>query len=383
MHFSKASIATAAVAFASVLGAVSAQPVHHHHMHKRDDVVTNDVYVVLKHVVDANGNLVSILTETLTSAPTEVVSAPAAASTPVSVEAASTSTPAVVAAPSSSTPAAQPSPSSSAAAAPSSSASPSSPSTISGPAKGMVYSPYDTAGCKSASQIQSELAPLSDYGIIRLYGTDCSQIQNVKAALAPGQKLFLGVFYMDQLEAELQALISAIGGDWDVVDTISIGNELVNDGEASVEQIGQYVATARPILAAAGYTGPVVAVDTFIAVINNPGLCAFSDYIAVNAHAYYDGTVDAAQAGEWVVEQIQRVWTACGGSKSVVITETGWPHQGQSNGAAVASSPNQQTAIAAIKQSAGNDCILFSAYDELWESPGEFGVQPYFGILSN
>jgi exo-beta-1,3-glucanase (GH17 family) len=69
----------------------------------------------------------------------------------------------------------------------------------------------------------------------------------------------------------------------------------------------------------AGYTGPVVAVDTFIAIYNNPALCDASDYIAANAHAYFDGNVAASGAGAWVSQQAQKLSSICGG-KDVLIT---------------------------------------------------------------
>lgn len=71
----------------------------------------------------------------------------------------------------------------------------------------------------------------------------------------------------------------------------------------------------------AGYTGPVVAVDTFIAIYNNPGLCGASDYVAANAHAYFDGGVAASGAGAWVAEQASKLSSVCGG-KGVLITGT-------------------------------------------------------------
>ena len=50
---------------------------------------------------------------------------------------------------------------------------------------------------------------------------------------------------------------------------------MVNAGSATPSQIKAYVEEGRKALKAAGYTGPVVSVDTFIAVINNPDLCDY------------------------------------------------------------------------------------------------------------
>lgn len=255
-------------------------------------------------------------------------------------------------------------------------------------AKGVTYSPYsDDGGCKSASQIASEVSALSGYSIIRLYGVDCDQVAQVLKAKTSSQKIFAGIYDVSDISGGVETLASAVKsyGSWDDIYTVSIGNELVNAGSATPSQIGTYVSEGRSALKSAGYTGSVVSVDTFIAVINNPDLCQYSDYMAVNAHAFFDGQIASADAGSWVLQQIQRVWTACGGEKNVLITETGWPHKGDTNGVAVPSKANQQSAISSIKSTCGDSSIIFTAYDDLWktDSGSTFNAEKYWGILSS
>ncbi|EGV65689.1 Cell surface mannoprotein mp65 [Yamadazyma tenuis] len=252
-------------------------------------------------------------------------------------------------------------------------------------AKGITYSPYsDDGGCKSASEVASDVAQLSGYDIIRIYGVDCNQAANVLAAIGDNQKIFAGIYDVSDISGGVSTLAAAVeaNGGWDKVDTVSIGNELVNGGSATVSQVGSYVAEAKSALTAAGYSGSIVAVDTFIAVINNPGLCDHSDYMAVNAHAFFDGYYTADQAGDWLLQQIQRVYTACGGSKRVFITETGWPSQGDSNGKAVPSAENQKAAIQSIIDTCGSASTLFNAFNDIWKAPGAYNAEQYWGILN-
>lgn len=258
----------------------------------------------------------------------------------------------------------------------------------------LSYSPYTSSGgCKAVSDIETDLQTIYGQGFqcIRLYGTDCNQIQNVLTAMSStgcSFKLFLGIYDLSSASSETSALISAMNSDWTDVITISVGNEPVNQGLATPATVISTTASVRSQLRAynprfqgancsAGYTGPVVAVDTFIAIYNNPSLCQASDYVAANAHAYFDGTVAASGAGAWVAQQASKLASVCGG-KGVLITETGWPSAGNANGAAIPSKANQATAKAGILSSMGNKCVLFSAFDDAWKAPGEYDVEQHW-----
>lgn len=248
--------------------------------------------------------------------------------------------------------------------------------------KGITYSPYNNDGtCKSTSDVASDLSKLSGYDLIRLYGVDCNQVANVFQGKAKGQKLFLGIFDMSDIAGGVQAISSAVSqyGSWDDVDTVSVGNELVNSGEATVDQVAGYVKTARSALQSAGYSGPVVSVDTHVAILNNPGLCDISDYIAFNAHSYWDGNCQPSNAGKWLLGNLQAVSSACGGKKTLCV-ESGWPTQGDANGVCVPSKENQQTALSSIADTCGDSVVAFNAYNDLWKNPGSKNVEQYWGI---
>lgn len=341
---------------AALVAAAVAQPVNHqHHQHEKKDVVTETVVVTV-------GTEATTLDAVTLSLATSV----SLASTTVGN--------------------AQQVPSSTSTGSTASSTASDSSSNFSGAAKGITYSPYAADGsCKSASVVKSEVEALSAYSIIRLYGVDCNQVENVLAGFTDGQTLFAGIYDMTDIAGGVSTLATAVkaAGGWDLVSTVSIGNELVNGGLATTSQVKSYIATGRTALTAAGYTGDVVSVDTFIAVINNPALCDYSDYMAVNAHAYFDGYVTADEAGAWVLLQIERVSSACSGSQSVFIAETGWPTQGLDYGVAVPSKANQEAALASISDKCGDDVLFFNAYNDLWKADGTYGVEKYWGIFSS
>lgn len=321
------------------------------------------------------------------AAPSSAEAAPSSSSSEAAPTTSSTAAPSSSSASPSSSEA--PSSASSSSSAPSASSTGSSGSSGSGSAgsagfRGITYTPYKSDGsCKSTSEVKSDLEQLDGYPIIRLYGTDCDQVANVFQGKSESQKVFLGIYYVDQISDSVQTLSQAVEkyGSWNDVVTVSVGNELVNDGQAVPSKVGEYVQEARSALKSAGYNGDVVSVDTFIAVINNPDLCQHSDYMAVNAHAFFDQFTPAEKAGTWLLQQIQRVSEACNNEKKVVVVESGWPSKGQTYGQGVPSLSNQKAALEGISKSCGDDTYAFTAFNDMWKPDGAYGVEKWFGVL--
>ena len=251
---------------------------------------------------------------------------------------------------------------------------------------GISYSPYNADNsCKSTSQVASDLQAVRGYSVIRLYGTDCNQVANViEATKGKGITLFLGIFDLSKIPEEAQTIISAVNGDWNSVNAVSVGNELVNSGRASVGQVTAAIGQARDILNGAGYTGPVVTVDTMVAVKANPELCHASDFCAINCHAFFDGNVLPDGAGDFVQQWADLVSEAANG-KTVIVTESGWPSQGKANNKAVPSKENQAAAIDSIRLKLGKNVILYNAFNDLWkvDRGDTFGAEKFWGIYGD
>tara|TARA_R110002060_G_scaffold34986_1_gene45851 strand:+ start:1047 stop:2141 length:1095 start_codon:yes stop_codon:yes gene_type:complete len=254
---------------------------------------------------------------------------------------------------------------------------------------GLVYSPYKASGaCKSLNEVQEDFKSIStEYKLIRTYGTDCDQVANVLAVVKARKiKLFAGIFELNNLGSQVDTIVKAANGDWSNFDTISVGNELVNSGAADAPTVVKAIGTVRGLLKAAGYTGNVVTVDTLVASRANPSLCDASDYCAVNCHPYFDGNVAAAESGNFLTTQIPTLQEKLANkNQKIVVTETGWPWKGISNGAAVASLPNQAAAISSIKKSFASNpesVILFTAYNDMWKQNTrfQFEAEQFWGM---
>lgn len=255
--------------------------------------------------------------------------------------------------------------------------------------KGITYSPYTKSGsCKSSSQVKSDLEQLTAFGIIRLYGTDCSGIENVMANINSDQKVFLGIYDISDVSSGLSSMKDAVEStsrSWDAVDTVSIGNELVNAGTNTVSEVSSAVKEAKSWFEsnASSFSGSIVSVDTLVAVQDNTDLCDVSDYIAVNSHPFWDGNVDPSDAGSWLKTQISNLKSTCGNNKNIVITETGWPTKGDTYGDCVPSTSNQLSAIKSISETVGDQVIMFTTFNDYWKDAGDYNVEQNWGILGD
>jgi len=277
--------------------------------------------------------------------------------------------------------------------APAESSSSSSSDAIFG--KAIVYSPYHNNGdCKDASDVSTDLNHIigsNNYAGVRLYGVDCSQVENVlPVARSLGIKVMLGIYDVSQAQSEAETIINAVGGDWDVVHSIGVGNEEVNnavneglDGKTAAAGSLAAAALVKGVVSAAGFTGQVVTPEVFWRITEFPELCGSSSFVAANAHPFFDGGVLADGAGNWLSEQTASIEKACG--KPVLITETGWPTAGSPNGVAVPSTPNQDTVLSQACSSLNDDLVILGAYNDKWKNnnSGTFGAENFWGVLGD
>lgn len=226
---------------------------------------------------------------------------------------------------------------------------------------------------------------------MRIYGADCNIIPlAVQNAITNGQQLMGGVYMShsggEDLSTVIQTYSDAIsqhaGGSWNVIQLFSVENERVNDHDLTASEVVDGIQRARTQLRGLGYNGPVGAVETVPATIDNPAICQNSDVVMVNCHAFFDSNTKAQDAGAFVKSQVERVKSACGTNR-VVVTESGWPHQGDANGAAVPSLDNQRLAIQSLRDNFSSDLFMFNAFDDSWksDSASTFNAEPYWGVI--
>ncbi|KAL6022929.1 hypothetical protein ACNR90_001583 [Candidozyma auris] len=253
---------------------------------------------------------------------------------------------------------------------------------------GITYSPYTKSGqCKTASEVASDIAKLRSFNLIRLYSVDCSGIQNVVSAMSSSQKLYLGVWSIDNLDSDLSNMAQQVNSGsrgWNAVHTVAIGNELVNAGTKTASQVRNAVNEARQWFKsnAPSYNGYIVTVDTLAAVMADSSMCDISDYLAVNCHPYFSG-VEASTSGSWLKQQVAQLKSHCNNGKDILVTESGWPSFGNTVGEAVPSLQNQFSAVRSLGNVMGSEVIMFTMYNDYWKNPGSWNVEQHWGIYGD
>ena len=262
--------------------------------------------------------------------------------------------------------------------------------TISAPTA-IAYSPYaNDGGCKDDSTIESDLELISSKGInkIRVYGTDCGLYDTIipKAKdleMKINQGFYISDAGVDSIDDSVSEFIDwGSENGYDVFDFITVGNEAINSNFCSVSDLINKIKSVKSKLQDAGYKGKVTTSEPPAIFTTNPSLCKDSniDFAGINPHSYFNTVIGAKLAGWYVTSEQSLVSKAC--DMDVVITETGYPHKGNSNGDNYPSAKNQEIAIESIMEKTNGQVTILSTFDDMWKHPGPHDIEQYFGAIN-
>ena len=156
------------------------------------------------------------------------------------------------------------------------------------------------------------------------------------------------------------------------IDGLTIGYEVADSAKNIMQKVWDVRGYLNDVI---GYKGPVSTVPTWVNMMNNPILCD-ADRVTVNAHAFYDGHVQATGAGDFitntVLPTIKRVCAPYAAVNNIIIAESGWPSRGGNFGAAVPSLANEQAALKSLNCAAKKTKIFaFEADDSTWKNAND------------
>ncbi|RKP26867.1 glycoside hydrolase superfamily, partial [Syncephalis pseudoplumigaleata] len=221
---------------------------------------------------------------------------------------------------------------------------------------------------------------------LRLYGMDCNQanlLQDAIAQLNIDMSLVLTV-WVDDNERTYARQLDAL---WDTLDRyqgehvigISVGNEALFRRDVTAAELAQRMRDVRVELKKRRINIPVYTTD--LAENFDTTIMQASDAALGNIHPYF-AKVSAADAAQWTWDYYRKTIAASG--KTAIISETGWPTQGDSNGSAVPSTANLQAYLDSfLCQTIAKKipCYFFEAFDAAWKAADK-PVERSWGILT-
>ena len=206
----------------------------------------------------------------------------------------------------------------------------------------------------------------------------CSEGHEMIPRLAreKGLKTMVGAWISadrDRNEREIAGLLTLAQAG--LVDIAVVGNEVLLRDELPEAELLEYIHRVRTALPE---DVPVGCVDAYYQFLERPALIAACDVLLPNCYPFWEGT-DITMAVPYLRRMVGLV-QAAGGEKRVIVTETGWPGNGQPVAGAVPSAENAMRYFVDVQQWARQDGVkvfYFSSFDEPWKlrQEGELGTQ--------
>ena len=258
-----------------------------------------------------------------------------------------------------------------------------------GQVRGIAYTPshlFSDNDVKNVSprQIDHDLAQLAQVtGHIRTYTVAGGMDKVPEIARRYGMTVSLGIWLgpdMVKNEAEIELGIRAAQANRAVIDRVVVGNEAMERGDLSADQLNAYIQRVRGALP---QRIKVTTAEPWSTWLLNPEIGKNVDVLFVHLLPYWESTdIHGALrgVGNWY-EDVQREFP----NKPIVIGEAGWPSEGRTRGRAEASLANEAYFVRNFVQLAmdkGWDYYLLEGYDQPVKTrDAGGGVEAYWGLF--
>ena len=231
----------------------------------------------------------------------------------------------------------------------------------------------------SERQIENRIAILKQHtNWIRSFS--CIEGNEIIPQVAKKQNLktLVGAWLSDDLEkneVEIEALIQLAKNG--MVDIAAVGNEVLYREELTLDQLLEYIDRVKKAIPEI----PVGYVDAYYEFSTHPALVDACDVILCNCYPYREGC-----PFEYSLNHMNSMYhqaLAAGRGKKVIITETGWPSNGNGLKGAI---PTHEHALRYFvlthlwAQENKIETFYFSSFDERWKVGPEGDVGAHWGI---
>ena len=248
---------------------------------------------------------------------------------------------------------------------------------------GLCFSPYEgdqqPGDTFTEAQVRRKLELLQPHTAwIRIFSCTDGNDMIPKLAREYGFKTLVGAWLgeeEDKNEEEMVRLIELAQAG--LVDVAAVGNEVLYREEMSEEGLIACIDRVRNALPDV----PVGYVDAYYEFADRPKLSEACDVILANCYPYWEGchmdySLLYMKQMYYQVKQAQP-------DKKIIITETGWPSEGEALGAA---EPGYENALKYFinaqewTHAEGIEMFYFSAFDEAWKVSAEGSVGAFWGL---
>ena len=248
---------------------------------------------------------------------------------------------------------------------------------------GLCFSPYmegqDIGDILTEEQIRKRMDVIAPYTKwVRSFSCTEGNEFIPKVAKEKGLKTMVGAWIgSDKAEndKEINALIDLAHKGH--VDVAVVGNEVLLRNDLTLEEIIAYIKQVKQALP----NIPVSYVDAYYQFSDHPELVEVCDVILANCYPFWEGChIDQAPS---YLKQMYKVLKDASQGKSVIITETGWPSEGNKINDAEPSQENALKYFINVKNWANKkevELYYFSSFDESWKIHHEGDVGQRWGI---
>lgn len=160
---------------------------------------------------------------------------------------------------------------------------------------------------------------------------------------------------------------------------VVVGSESLLRGDVTKSKLKEHIAYVKQRVSV-----PVATAEPWHVWRDNPDLAEVVDLIFINVHPYWEKQ-PIGNAVAYVLQRYSEIKAMCP-TKRVILSETGWPSAGATNGAAVPSLENQRRFIQELIAKAaekGLEFFLFEAFDEKWKKDVEGEVGAHWGFYDS
>ncbi|BAO75020.1 MFS transporter [Winogradskyella sp. PG-2] len=248
---------------------------------------------------------------------------------------------------------------------------------------GICFSPYtkdqNVGNQLTQEQIKRRMAIIAPYTKwIRSFSCTDGNEDIPKIAHEKGLKTIVGAWIgkdKDKNEKEINTLIQLAKEGY--VDIAVVGNEVLMRNEQTEQNIIDYINRIKQAIPKL----KVSYVDAYYQFLERPKLIEACDVLLVNCYPFWEGC-SIEQSSQYLKEMVA-VTKVVSKGKPIIITETGWPDQGDKVGKAEPSSENAMKYFINSNNWAIDEKVplfYFSSFDESWKVHHEGDVGARWGI---